>query len=148
MGIIKSVRNAKNTLGCAPSKKVDLFVITESKKIINSCKENICKLAGVENIIFVNGKEEIKEKCQADIISGTQIFIPLGELVDFAKEIERIKGEIEKTESEIKRAQGKLNNKGFVEKAPKTLIDAEKQKLEKYVEQKEKLLVTLKEYET
>lgn len=147
MGIIKSVRNAKNTLGCAPSKKVDLFVVTESKKVINSCKENICKLAGVENIIFVRGKEEIKEKCQADIISGTQIFIPLGELVDFTKEIERIKGEIEKTESEIKRAQGRLNNKGFVEKAPKALIEAEKQKLEKYVEQKEKLLATLKEYE-
>ena len=147
MGVIKSVRNAKNTLGCAPSKKVDLYVVAEKKKIINEQADNIRRLAGVEKIIFVGGKEEISDKCQSDIIGDVQIFIPLGELVDFDKEIARIKAEIEKCESEIKRAQGKLSNSGFTMKAPKELIEAEKQKVEKYTEQREKLLVTLKEYQ-
>ena len=147
MEIIRSVRNAKASVGAAPSKKVDLYCICENKKVINSEKQSIQKLAGVENIIICKDKEEIKVKCTSATFSGVQIFIPLGELVDFDKEIARIKGEIEKVESEIKRAEGKLNNKGFVDKAPKNLIDSEKEKVKKYTELKEKLLLTLQEYQ-
>jgi len=147
MGIIRSVRNAKVSAGAAPSKKVDLYCICENKKVITSSEQAIQKLAGVEKIIMCKDKEEITVKCTQEIVGNAQIFIPLGELVDFDKEIERIKGEIAKADSEIKRAEGKLNNKGFVDKAPKNLIDAEKEKVKKYNELKEKLLLTLKEYQ-
>ncbi len=147
MGIIRAVRNAKASAGAAPSKKVDLYCICESKKVVTSSEQAIEKLAGVGKITICKDKEEITVKCTQEIVGNVQIFIPLGELVDFAKEIERIKGEIAKTESEIKRAEGKLNNKGFVDKAPKNLIDAEKEKVKKYNELKEKLILTLKEYE-
>ena len=147
MGIIKAVRNAKVSVGCAPSKKVDLFVITNSKKVITSCDGMIKKLGGVENISIILDKAELQEKCYAEIVGDVQVFIPLGELVDVTKEVERIKGEIKKVDAEIARAQGKLNNKGFVDKAPKALIDAEKEKVVKYTEIKEKLEITLKEYQ-
>ncbi len=147
MGIIKAVRNAKANVGCAPSKKVDLYVLTENKKIVLNCQSMIQKLSGVEKVILIKDKEELNEKCYVEIVGEVQIFIPLGELVDVSKEIERIKGELEKANSELKRAQGKLNNKGFVDKAPKQLIDAEKEKVEKYTELIEKLEITLKEYQ-
>ncbi|MDY2851515.1 MAG: hypothetical protein SOV55_05300 [Candidatus Borkfalkiaceae bacterium] len=75
------------------------------------------------------------------------MFIPLGELVDTEKEVARLKAELEKVEGEIARAEAKLNNKGFVEKAPKALIDGEKQKLTKYAEMKEKLTAQIKEFQ-
>jgi valyl-tRNA synthetase len=147
MGIIKAVRNAKASVGCAPSKKVDLFVLTENKKNVLNCQSMIQKLSGVQNVILIKDKEELTEKCYVEIVGEVQIFIPLGELVDVSKEIERIKGEIDKATSELKRAQGKLNNKGFVDKAPKQLIDAEQEKVAKYTELIAKLEVTLKEYQ-
>jgi len=147
MGIIKSIRNAKASVGCAPSKKVDLYVLTENKKVISNCQSMIQKLSGVENVIILKNKEDLTEKCYAEVVGEVQIFIPLGELVDVSKEVERIKGEIAKADSEIKRAEGKLNNKGFVDKAPKQLIEAEKEKVAKYSELKSKLEATLKEYQ-
>ena len=56
----------------------------------------------------------------------------MGELVDFEKELARLEKEKQSVISEIKRAEGKLNNPGFVRKAPEKLINEEKAKLEKY----------------
>ena len=60
------------------------------------------------------------------------MFIPLGDLVDKQKELERLNKELDEVNSEIARANGKLSNKGFVEKAPAKLIEQEKEKLEKF----------------
>ena len=73
------------------------------------------------------------------VSSGAEIFIPLGDLVDKEKESARLGKEIKDVRDEIARAEGKLANKGFVEKAPQKLIDAEKAKLEKYRAMLEKL---------
>ena len=48
------------------------------------------------------------------------------------KEIERLEKEKEKIEAEIKRVKGKLSNEGFVKKAPKEIVDKEREKLQKY----------------
>lgn len=68
----------------------------------------------------------------------------MGDLVDSAKERERLEGELEKVMAEIRRADGKLHNNGFVSKAPKKLVDEERAKLEKYIEMKERIEKQLK----
>ena len=73
------------------------------------------------------------------------MYVPLGELVDYDKELARLKGELEKAENEIARANGKLANAGFVAKAPKALIDGEKAKVAKYTEIKDKILASIEE---
>ena len=90
-------------------------------------------------------KEEITEKVVSKILNGIEIYIPLGELVDFEKELARLKGELEKAENEIKRAEGKLSNQGFVAKAPKALIDGEKAKLQRFTELRDKILASIEE---
>ena len=146
MEIIKSIRQIKAQTGAAPSKKVDLFVITESQKLINDCQDLIKKLAGVENITLIADKAELTEKVVTQVIDGFELYIPLGELVDIEKEIERLRQELKKNEDEISRAQNKLNNPGFVQKAPKDLIEIEKKKLEKYLELRNKIKTNLENY--
>ena len=73
------------------------------------------------------------------------MFVPLGELVDLEKERERLTKELERVVGEIGRADGKLQNRGFLEKAPKALVDAERAKLDKFIEMKQKLEAQLKE---
>ncbi len=137
--IIKSIRNIKAKVGAAPSKRVSLFVKTDNKKTIKNGTIYIQKLAGVQDITFIEDKSTLSEKVVSHVIGGAELFIPLGELVDFEKEIQRLKGELKNVESEIARANGKLSNKGFMDKAPKSLVDNEREKLNKYLDIREKL---------
>ena len=145
MAIIKAVRQIRVDSGCAPSKKLDMYVVSERKRLIEKSTILVEKLANIANLKFVNSKDEIEVKTVASILDKTELYIPLGELVDTEKEIIRLNGELKKVEGEIARANGKLNNQGFVAKAPKALIDAEKEKVVKYQEMKEKLLLSIKE---
>ena len=85
------------------------------------------------------------EKTANQVIDGAELFVPLGELVDFEKEIAKIKADIERVETEIQRASGKLANNGFLAKAPKSLVDAEREKLDKYIDMRNKLKEQLKD---
>ena len=148
MEIIKAVRQIKVQAGAAASKKVELIVVTENRKLIGDSADFIYKLAGVSEIKFVESKQEIDEKVFTRVLNGFELYVPLGDLVDVEKEIERLNAELEKTEGEIARANGKLSNPGFTEKAPKQLVEAEKAKLQKFIELKEKILANLKEYQS
>ncbi len=146
MEIIKAVRQIKAQTGAAPSKKVDLYIITENKKTVSDCKDLIMKLAGCNEITTIASKDELTEKVVTQVLDGYELYIPLGELVDIESEIARLRGELEKTEEEIVRAQSKLNNQGFIQKAPKELVENEKKKLDKYFELKNKILENLNSY--
>ncbi|MBO7369108.1 MAG: class I tRNA ligase family protein, partial [Clostridia bacterium] len=147
MDIIKAVRQIKAQVGAASSKKVDLIIVTENQKLVRDNSQFIEKLAGVMKIDFVGAKSEISEKVFTQVISGFEVYVPLGELVDIEKEIIKLKDDLLKAEEELARANAKLSNKGFVEKAPKDLVEKEKQKIEKYEQLIEKIKGNLKEYE-
>lgn len=143
--IVKAIRNIKSETGAAPSAKVDLYVVTEKKKLVENGKIYLNRLANVKDVKFVSSKDEIGEKTVSKILAGFELYVPLGELVDYEKELARLKSELEKAESEIARANGKLNNAGFVSKAPKALIDGEKAKVVKFTGIKEKILAGIRE---
>ena len=89
---------------------------------------SIEKLAGVSEIKFVKNKEEAGDKTCGAATAGAEFYIPLGELVDFEKETARLNKERDKIMSEIKRGENMLSNAGFVNKAPVSLIEKEKEK--------------------
>ena len=84
-------------------------------------------------------------KVVSQVLDQTELYIPLGELVDATKELQRLEGELSKIESEISRANGKLANRGFLEKAPKSLVDSEREKLYKFIDMRAKILQNIKE---
>ena len=144
MDIIKAVRAAKTELGCPPSKKVSLYIVTESRRLISSNEDSILKLAGAKDITFISSAQEAGEKAVAKVLHIGTLYIPMGELVDADKERARLEGELETVMNEIRRADGKLNNSGFMMKAPKKLVDEERAKLDKYMAMREKILEQLK----
>lgn len=146
MEIIKAIRQIKAQTGASASKKVALYVLTENKKLVEDSTALIMKLAGVESITLINAKSDLTEKVVTQVINGFELYVPLGELVDIKSEIERLNGELVKVEDEIVRAQNKLNNQGFIQKAPKDLVEKEKIKLEKYIELKNKIKENLNNY--
>ncbi len=144
MDIIKAVRAAKTELNCPPSRKVSLYIVTENKRLISANCDSILKLAGAKEINYVQSAADAGENAVAKVLSSGTVYIPMGELVDIEKEKARLEGELEKVMDEIRRADGKLNNQGFIAKAPKKLVDDERAKLNKYIELREKILAQLK----
>ncbi len=140
MDIITAVRAVKTEVNCPPSRKVRLFIHTDSKRLINANESSVLKLAGAKEIKFVNSAEEAGENAVTKVLAIGTVYIPMGELVDIEKEKARLSAELEKVTSEIARADGKLNNQGFISKAPKKLVDDERAKLNKFIEMREKIL--------
>lgn len=133
MDLIKAIRNCKAEKGVAPSKKISVVIVGEG--ISSEQYAYVMKLAGVGTINVVNSKDEIEGNFVSLIGLFGEVALPLGELVDIAKEKERISLELERVDKEVKRSQGMLANQGFVAKAPKALIEKEKAKLEEYIKQ-------------
>ena len=104
-------------------------------------KDYFKSLASASEVEIQKDKSGIPEDAVSVVIDGVELFIPLDELVDFEKEKERLEKEKKKAISEIKRVEGKLNNPGFMNKAPEKLVEEEKAKKEKF----EEILKTIEE---
>ena len=76
-------------------------------------------------------------------MEGARAFIPTGDLVDKEKETARLNKELAAVEKDIKIISGKLNNQGFMAKAPQAVVEQEKSKLENALGKKEKILESL-----
>ncbi len=138
MGMITTIRNIRAEMNVSPSKPVRMMTaIGESS--LSGAEIYIKKLAGVTDIEYIQNKAAIREKVSSAVTSLGEILIPLGDLVDTEKEIERIQKEIDNTDKEIARCDKMLRNEGFLAKAPKNLIEQETVKLGKYREKREKL---------
>ncbi len=135
MAAVKAIRNCRSEMNVPPSKKARLLVVTEgeTKEIFQSSEIYLQTLASVSQMEFVK-EEQIPEDAVALVIDKAKLYLPLEELVDFQKELERLNKEKAKLEGEIKRAEGKLNNKGFTDKAPEALVQAERDKKVKFEE--------------
>ena len=140
MDIIKAIRNVRNEMQVAPSKKIKVYVKAgEHAAVVEKLSTYIEKMAGVGEVVMTDEKPDEK-KLSALVTPYAEIFIPLGVLIDTDKEIARLNKELDGVNKEIARGEGMLNNKGFIAKAPKQLVDAETEKLKKNRELKEKLV--------
>ncbi len=137
--IVVAIRNLRNEMNVAPSKKISAYIIANDEKFMTSAVQYIKKLANVSDVSFIKDKSEVTERVSAIVTHDAELLIPMGELVDEAKEIERINKEIAQTEAEIAKTKGLLSNSGFTSKAPQNLIDKEREKLAKALEKLDKL---------
>ena len=139
--VISSIRNRRAELNVAKDKKPEIIVETNDdsiKEMYERCADFIKNLSSVSKILYSNTIDNV-EKYVILTFDKSNVYIPLEELVDLAKERVRIEEEIKKVKSEIERAKGMLSNEKFVSKAPKAKIDEEKEKLKKY----EQMLIDL-----
>ena len=131
---IKAIRVRRNEMGVVPSRKAKLFVETKYPETFSGATAFFEKLASAASLEVV--EDYADENAVKIITDSATIHIPLGDLVDFEAERARLKKELDTMESEIKRAEGKLSNEGFVSRAPAAVVEAEKAKLEKYKEKR------------
>ncbi|WP_251860971.1 valine--tRNA ligase [Clostridium sp. Marseille-Q2269] len=142
---IKCIRNVRTEMNVPPSRKAKLMIYLTENQAETSFKQGegyFQKLASASEVSFLENKNSSdKEVCV--VTRGAEIFIPLLELVDIEKELERLNKEKEKLEKEIDRVEKKLSNEKFVSKAPEAVVNEEREKGEKYKEMLKSVLESL-----
>jgi len=130
-------------MNVVPSKKAKVIIVTDNTDVFEGTQVFFEKLAGASETIIQKNKDGIGDNAVNAVTEGAEVFIPLDELVDKEKELERLTAEQKKLEGEIKRVESKLSNASFVEKAPAKIVEEEKAKGEKYKAMLEKVLVSI-----
>jgi len=136
MELIRGVRNIRAEMNVVPSRKAKLLIKSDGKKKeqLKACEAYLIKLGYASEIEFIADKKSVPSDAVSVVCDIAEVFMPLEDLMDISKEVERLEKELSDLGGEIKRSKGKLSNSGFVDKAPKRVVDDEKAKLEKYNE--------------
>ena len=128
---ISSLRNVRQSFNIPMSLNFDIEIRAskEEKPIFEEIESYIKRMARVENISYVQDTEQASNKSASAVVSASKIIIPLENLIDFDKEIERQEKKLAKLENERKSLEGRMNNAKFVENAPQELVNQTKDRI-------------------
>ncbi|MCF6134113.1 valine--tRNA ligase [Thermoactinomyces vulgaris] len=146
--IIRSVRNIRAEMDVPAKRQIELLIRPDGdmEETIRKHESAIKKLCGVDRLTIDSGLKR-PQKSMTDVVTGAEIFLPLAGMVDVEQTIARLKAELKKLNAEVERVEKKLENPGFVSKAPAEVVGKERKKGEEYKEKREKVLARLKEME-
>ncbi|GAA0784614.1 valine--tRNA ligase [Hathewaya limosa] len=132
---ITALRNVRAEMNVPNSRKAKLMIYAiEGIEAFKEGSMYFEKLASASEVTFLGSKEEAPEDTVSVVTKGAEIYMPLLDLVDLEKELERLNKEKEKLAKEIDRVEKKLSNERFVSKAPEAVVNEEKEKGKKYKE--------------
>ena len=132
---VRAIRNVRAEMNVVPSKKTKVYVVSDDEyvRMVFTRSEVFFKTLAYASDVYVQAdKNGIGDDAVSCVIHNATIYMPFAELVDVAKELERLNGEKAKMLKEIERVEKKLANESFVAKAPQKVVDEEKAKGEKY----------------
>ena len=124
--IISAIRNIRGEANVSPSKKIEVIFKTADENARNILQNNakiLDKLANVEKYEF---NVEIPKLVGFRLVDTTEIYVPLAELIDLDKEIEKLEKKIEKTQVELDKVLKKLSNENFVNRAIPEAVEKER----------------------
>lgn len=143
MEVIRAVRNLRAELKVQAGLKARLLLRPQEgwQEVLEAAAPYFTRLANASEVTLLKAEDAVNEKIVSAVVPAGEVLIPLGDLVDIQAEIKRLNKELDNLEKEIARGEGKLNNQGFLSKAPEHLVQAEKDKLE----QNKAMLISLQQ---
>lgn len=130
MSAIRGIRNRRAEMNVPPSKKAKVFVETTELETFNKGVEFIKRLASASDVEIAQSFDGL-ENAVAIVTDNAKIFIPMGELIDFAAERKRLEKELSTCHEKLDFIEKKLSNQGFIAKAPAQVVEGQKAEAEK-----------------
>jgi len=131
MEAIRAVRNRRAEMNVPPSKKATLYVVTQKQAAFREGIPFILRLASADEVIVLEQDPVGHEDMAGAITADAKLYMPMQQLVDVAKELERVNKELEKAQKNLSGIEGKLANEKFTARAPEAVVNAEREKAEK-----------------
>lgn len=135
MDAIRSIRAVRKDMNVAPSRKANIIVVTGSRTIARMFTDGVAflqRLASVNGLETRDSKEGIPATAVVAMFDGGEIYLPLEDLIDIDKELERLDKEMSRLSGEISRVKAKLANESFVSRAPAAVVNEEREKQASY----------------
>ena len=143
MDAIRAIRNRRNEMNVPPSKKAKVVIVSDRAELFESCVSFIERLAYASEALCDDNYNP--DGAVTIVTNAATIYIPMKELMDFSKELERLEKELAKANEDKEFFEKKLNNPGFVAKAPEKVVFAQKEQLAKVLEKIENLLAGIED---
>ncbi|MEG2119223.1 MAG: valine--tRNA ligase, partial [Pseudoflavonifractor sp.] len=131
MDAIGAVRVRRSEMNVPPSKRAHLTVVTEQKEIFERGIPFFTRLAWADGVVITDEVPADTATMVSAVTHEARIFMPMSDLVDLEKEKARMEKELGKNRDELAKLTAKLDNPGFVAKAPEAIITAERARCEK-----------------
>ena len=125
MTAIKAIRNRRAEMNIPPSKKANIYIVSQYADTFGECAKFFEKLAFAQSVEVRDSFDDAGSV--AIITADAKIYIPLAELIDFAAERARLNKELENNMKLLAGVQAKLSNEAFVSKAPKAIVDNQRE---------------------
>ena len=139
MDAVRAIRNRRAEMNVPPSKKAKVLILTEKKDTFSAGAGFFPKLAYASEIELIDAVPADASRMASVVTGDAQIYMPMGDLIDFEAERARLGKEKSKVEADIDFVMKKLNNPKFVDKAPEKVVAAEREKADKLREHLAKL---------
>lgn len=121
MEAIRAIRTRRSEMNVPPSRKAKVYIATEKKDVFEGGTPFIIKLASASEVEI--GSEFEIDGAVTIVTSDAKIYIPMEELVDKEAELARLNKELAATKKLLAQSEGKLNNPGFISKAPEKVVE-------------------------
>ncbi len=141
MGVVTSVRNIRGEMNISPSTALSVLVQAEDAKTrqtVESHRNMISTLARLQELTVETSGEK-PGGCATAIVADAAVSVHLEGVIDFSKEIERLDKEIAKLDKDMAGLGKKLENPGFLSKAPASVVEQVRCQYEEEAEKLEKL---------
>ena len=143
MDAIRSIRNRRNEMNVPPSKKAKVVIASERAELFEACASFIERLASASEVELNDNYNP--EGAVTVVTDAATIYIPMKELMDFSKELERLEKDLAKANVDKEFFEKKLNNPGFVAKAPEKVVNEQREQLKKVLEKIENLMTGIED---
>ena len=132
MDAIRAIRARRAEMNVPPSKKAQLTISTLEQAVFHQGIPFLKRLAYASDVQVVEATREMDTQGMVTVTThAARLYLPLAELVDLEKEKARIAKELDKNRKELDKLETKLNNPGFVNKAPAQVVEAERERADK-----------------
>ncbi len=131
MNAIRAIRNRRAEMNVPPSRKAALYILTSMPEVFQEGADFIQRLAYADSVTMLEREPQELDGLVTCATADAKLYIPLGQLVDTAKELERIAKELEKARKNLAGLEAKLSNEKFTSRAPESVVEAERAKARK-----------------
>ena len=148
LDVITAVRNIRAEKNVAPSKPLNITLLSEDENVLrtlDSFKPFLERFTNFDNLTFTQTKnDEILNNAVSKVLEKVSVIVPLADLINKEKELERLNNELTRLTNEVERSKKMLSNASFIEKAPKAKVEQEQAKLVSYEKQKAEVIELIK----
>ena len=134
MAVITGVRNIRGEMNISPGKLLPLLIQDGSatdKTFLEASRHYLTALTRAESVTWLEKGEHAPESATA-LVGHMKVLIPLGSLIDKRAELERLGKEMEKIEKDLAKAKTKLANPEFTARAPQSVVEQEKGRVQQF----------------